>query len=219
MSTSNKVRVLLAEDHVLVREGLRRLIDEQDDMEVIAEASDGAEAVRLCAEMRPTVALVDISMPVVDGVRVTAELSEQCPEVRTIALTRHDDYSFVTKVLTAGASGYVLKQNASTELARAVRAVVSGERYIDASVRARHPDSPAPARPRHPAVALQPLSPLEEQVLRLVAQSFSNQEIATRLGLDVAAIAEQKTATMRRLGLLSRLDAIRYASEAGWDRG
>lgn len=135
--SDRKLRVLPAEDHVTVREGLRRLVDEQGDMEVVAEAGDGREAARLAQELVPDVAVMDVSMPGWDGLKATRELSGACPQVRVLALTRHEDPGFIAEMLKAGAKGYVLKQSASGELIRAVRAVAAGQCYLDPAVTAK----------------------------------------------------------------------------------
>ena len=124
--SSRKLRVLLAEDHLTVRDGLKRLVNEQEDMQVVAEAGDGREAARLAQELLPDVAVMDISMPGWDGLKATERLTEVCPQVRVLALTRHDDYGFMTQMLRAGAKGYVLKQIPAIELIQAVRAVAAG---------------------------------------------------------------------------------------------
>jgi DNA-binding NarL/FixJ family response regulator len=215
MSADSRVRIVIAEDHLLVREGLRLLIQDEKDMEIVAEATDGAEAVALCRELLPSLAVVDVSMPMLDGVRVAEALSAQAPSVRVLMLTRHDDLSFVRQALKAGAAGYVLKQNASTELIRAIRLVASGAEYVDATVRAISSD-PAPEIRSVPMAVDVPLSDVEEQVLRLVARAHSNQQIATRLALDREEVARHKSEAMRRLGLSSRGDVIRYAAARGW---
>ena len=135
MACVTKLRILIVDDHALVREGLKRLIHEQPDMLVVGEAGDGHEALRVAEECLPDVALVDIWMPGLDGARITQMITDACPQVKVIALTRHDDGGFVRKLLEAGATGYVLKQSALSELTRAVRAVAAGQQFVDASIR------------------------------------------------------------------------------------
>ena len=135
MASVTKLRILIVDDHPLVREGLKRLINDQPDMLVAGEAGDGHEALRFAKESLPDVALVDIWMPGLDGARVTQMITDACPQVKVIALTRHDDGGFVRKLLEAGATGYVLKQSALSELTRAVRAVAAGQQFVDASIR------------------------------------------------------------------------------------
>jgi two-component system, NarL family, response regulator NreC len=208
--------VLLAEDHEMVREGLRRLINEQPDFEIVAEAADGADAVRLCSETHPALALVDLSMPTLDGLEAIAVLHHACPEVRLIALTRHDDQSFIIKALTSGAAGYVLKQSASTELLAAMRAVAIGHRYLDQAIGTPPPAAPATTSSLAVPSAVMPLSDGEEQVLRLVATGRSNTEIGARLSLAADSVRTIRSAAMRKLGLTTRVDVIRYAAHQLW---
>ena len=139
MASVKKLRILIVDDHPLVRDGLKRLINDQPDMLVAGEAGDGHEALRFAKERLPDVALVDIWMPGLDGARVTQMITDACPQVKVIALTRHDDGGFVRQLLEAGATGYVLKQSALSELTRAVRAVAAGQQFVDASIRLRSP--------------------------------------------------------------------------------
>jgi DNA-binding NarL/FixJ family response regulator len=207
------LRLLIVDDHVWVRDGLRRLIDDEHDMQVVDEASDGRDGARLARALRPTVVLMDGSMPLCGGVEATQIITQSCPEVLVIAVTRNDDASFVRAMLSAGAAGYVLKQNASSELVRAVRAVVRGERYIDRSLR-----TPATAGIAEPAIAHQheALTSDEERVLRLVAAFQTNQEIAAMLSLAIDDVAEVRSNGMQKLGLASRLQLRRYAEGQGW---
>lgn len=204
----------------MVRDGLKRLINDQQDMEVVAEAGDGPEALRLAESLLPAVALVDVSIPGWDGVRITQTLTRTCPGTKVIAVTRHDDAAFVRRLLEAGAAGYVLKQSPSAELTRAVRAVAAGERYVDPSVRsARPPLSRAPAQTAPPGAPCERITDLEEQVLRLLASSYSNQQIAERLAMDVAEVADTKASAMRKTGVMTRLQVIQYARARGWVDG
>jgi DNA-binding NarL/FixJ family response regulator len=210
-----RLKLLLAEDHVLVREGLKRLIDDQPDMEVIAEAGDGVRAVRLVQDLMPDVALVDVSMPGLDGAQVTQMVTASYPRVKVIALTRHDDASFVRRLFEAGAAGYVLKQSASTELTRAIRAVAAGERYIDSAIRGLSA-VPPPSAPAAPATNVADLTTDEEQVLRLIALGHSHPEIATKLSLDVARVLAIRAAATSKTGASSRVAIVRYAERRGW---
>ena len=127
----NKIRILLAEDHVTVREGLKMLIGREPDMEIVGEAADGREAIERASELRPEIVVMDISMPGLNGLKGTRKLKELYPEIHVIALTRHKESGYVQELLLAGASGYVLKQSSSDELIRAIRAVHSGKSYLD----------------------------------------------------------------------------------------
>jgi DNA-binding NarL/FixJ family response regulator len=210
------IRILIADDHLLVRDGLRRLIDAQPEMEVIAEAMNGPEALQLAREFLPAIAIVDVSMPGMDGVALTHLLQECCPEVRVLALTRHDDAAFVRKMMQAGASGYVLKQSVSAELIRAIHSISGGIAYIDPAVRTTERARDPWADQAGEASVHEPLLPLEEQVLRLLAASYSNEEMAAHLSVDLKAIAGARGDAMRKVGVTTRFAVIRYAQARGW---
>jgi len=215
MASVTKLRILIVDDHPLVREGLKRLINEQPDMLVAGEAGDGHEALRFAKQGMPDVALVDIWMPGLDGARVTQMITDACPQVKVIALTRHDDGGFVRKLLEAGATGYVLKQSALSELTRAVRAVAAGQQFVDASILGAVTPSPSdPAEP--PAAPEAALSSQEQTVLRLVAAAYTLQEIATSLSIDLAEVLATRAAAMTKAGLATRTDVVRYAQACGW---
>jgi DNA-binding NarL/FixJ family response regulator len=217
MASVTKLRILIVDDHPLVREGLKRLINEQPDMLVAGEAGDGHEALRYAKEGLPDVALVDIWMPGLDGARVTQMITDACPQVKVIALTRHDDGGFVRKLLEAGATGYVLKQSALSELTRAVRAVAAGQQFVDASIRDAVTASPSdPARPEPAAAPEAALSSQEQTVLRLVAAAYTVQEIATSLSIDLPEVLATRAAAMAKAGLATRTDVVRYAQACGW---
>jgi len=211
-----KLRILIVDDHAFVREGLKRLIHEQPDMEVVGEAAHGYEALRLAKERLPDVALVDIWMPGQDGARVTRMIVDACPQVRVIALTRHDDAGFVQKLLAAGAMGYILKQSALSELTQAVRAVAAGQQFVDTAIRgAVTPSLADPARPEAaaPEVAL---SSQEQTVLRLVASAYTSQEIAVSLSIDITQVLKTRSLAMAKAGLATRTDVVHYAQRRGW---
>jgi two-component system response regulator NreC len=213
---NRKLRVLLAEDHLTVRDGLKRLVNEQEDMEVVAEAGDGRDAVRLALELLPDVAVMDISMPGWDGLKATQKLKETCPQVRVIALTRHDDHGFLTAMLRAGAAGYVLKQSASAELIRAVRAVAAGQNYLDPFVTDKVVGGLVGGRQKIITAPDESVSEREEEVLRLIALGYSNKEIAGRLSVSVKTVEAHKANGMRKLGLGTRMDIVSYAIFRGW---
>jgi len=216
MASVKKLRILIVDDHPLVRDGLKRLINDQPDMLVAAEAGDGHEALRFAKESLPDVALVDIWMPGLDGARVTQMITDACPQVKVIALTRHDDGGFVRKLLEAGATGYVLKQSALSELTRAVRAVAAGQQFVDASIRAAVTPSSSGAARAEPAAPEAALSLQEQTVLRLVAAAYTLQEIATSLSIDLAEVLATRAAAMTKAGLATRTDVVRYAQACGW---
>jgi DNA-binding NarL/FixJ family response regulator len=210
------IRILVADDHLLVRDGLKRLIDDQPGMKVVAEAMNGLDALQLAQELMPAIAIVDVSMPGMDGVALTRLLQKCCPEVRVLALTRHDDAAFVRKMMQAGASGYVLKQSASAELIRALHSISGGIPYVDPSVRTTERARDPWAEQADEASAHEPLLPLEEQVLRLLAASYSNEEMAAHLSVDLGAITGARVGAMRKVGVTTRFAVIRYAQARGW---
>jgi DNA-binding NarL/FixJ family response regulator len=214
--SAKKVRVLIAEDHGTVREGMRLLIEKEPDMEVVGEAADGREALRLALKLLPDVVLMDISMPGVDGLQATRGLQESCPQVRVLALTRHADYGFLTEMLRAGAKGYVLKQSSSVDLVSAVKAVASGQCYLDPAVTGKLMGGYAGRRPEAGAGPKEDVTEREEEVLRLIARGYSNKEIAAKLSVSVKTVEAHKTNGMRKLGLAARNDIVDYAIFRGW---
>jgi DNA-binding NarL/FixJ family response regulator len=207
------IRVLLADDHETVREGLRLLIDAEPDMQVTGEAADGAEAVAKTALLKPDVIILDLTMRGTSGLAAAYRLKEAAPDAAFVALTRHADHTYVQKLLEAGASGYVLKQSASTILLQAIRVAASGGRYLD-------PGLPAPDHPRDPR--RRDSTPLvterETEILRLIAVGNSNKEIANALQISVKTVEAHKANVMRKLGLRGRTDVVRYAVLNDWLR-
>ena len=207
-------RVLLADDHETVRQGLRLLLEAQADIEVVGEAADGRDAVAQAKRMLPHVIVMDVSMPDLNGLAATRAVKEAVPQVAVVALTRHSDDAYVQELLGAGASGYVLKQSASSELLRAIRAAAAGQRYLDATLAARAADAYLArhgARPTHPTI-----SERETNVLRMMALGHSNKEIASALDISVKTVEVHKANGMRKLGLRGRIDVVRYAVLHGW---
>lgn len=209
-----KIRVLLADDHETVRQGLKLLIDRQPDMEVIGEAGDGHAAIERARELRPNVVVVDVSMPSMNGLAATRGIREVTPSTAVVALTRYADDAYVQELFHAGALGYVLKQSPSNELVDAVRAAASGRPYLDGSLAARAAAMMMTARGRRAAPA--PISERETEVLRLMALGHSNKDIAGLLDLSVKTIEVHKANAMRKLGLAGRTDVVRYALLQGW---
>lgn len=211
----SKVRVLIAEDHETVREGLKLIINAQPDLEVIAEASEGYEAIRQARELEPDVVLMDISMPGLNGLKATEKLKECCPQVQVIALTRHKDDGYLRQVLRAGASGFVLKQSPPSELIHAIRAVRSGGKYLDPAVAERVLGSFA-GKHSFTSNENSSLTEREIEVLRLIAWGHSNKEIAVHLGLSVKTVEVHKANAMKKLGIQGRTHIVRYALLQGW---
>jgi len=205
------IRVLLAEDHETVREGLRLLINAQPDMEVVGEVSDGRAAVDVSTTLQPDVIVLDLSMPVMGGLSAARALKQAHSTARVVALTRHDDEAYVHELLQAGASAYVLKQSPSAELLRAIRAAADGGRLIDPAL----PPAEASRDPRRRASTPRATS-REVEVLRLIATGHSNRDIAATLDISVKTVDVHKANAMRKLGLTGRTDVVRYAVINGW---
>jgi DNA-binding NarL/FixJ family response regulator len=213
--STRRLRILLADDHVTMRRGLCFLIDNEPDMQVVSEVSDGAAAVREAASVKPDVVVMDISMPGVNGLVATRSLKQQQPDVAIVTLTRHADDAYVQELLRAGVAGYVLKQSAPSELLQAIRAAASGGQYLDSTLTARVTALVLgrASRPNRPSAAL---SERESDILRLIASGYSNKEIAGRLSLSVKTIEAHKANAMRKLGLTGRIGIVQYAVLQGW---
>ena len=210
-----KLRVFLADDHGIVREGLKALINSQAGMEVVGEAADGRTACARAREMRPDVVVMDVSMPELNGVQATRELRSQCPDVKVLALTVHEERSYLRDLIEAGASGYVLKRSAAEDLVHAVQVVARGDVYLDPSVTAAVVGKLARAHPPSDRSTLD-LSDRETEVLQLIAQGHSNREIAGRLKISVKTVETYKARSMEKLGLKGRADIVRLALQKGW---
>jgi DNA-binding NarL/FixJ family response regulator len=208
------LRIVLADDHPVVREGLKLLINAQADMSVVGEAADGEEAWRATKELQPDVLVIDLSMPALGGAEATQRVRRDCPEVRVLALTVHEERLYVTQLLRAGASGYILKRAASADLVRAVRTVAAGGTYIDPSVAGALVEEYLDAGAGQPED--DSLSEREREVLLRIARGFSNKEIAATLGLSVKTVETYKGRMAEKLGLRSRVDIVRYAARRGW---
>ena len=207
------IRVLLADDHETVREGLRLLVDAQVDMEVVGEAGDGKTALDQVATLHPTVLVLDLTMPGMSGLSTARALKENAGGTAVVALTRHDDDAFVQELMTAGAAAYVLKQSSSATLLNAIRAAAAGGRFLD-------PALPPPEYPRDPRRRAEtpPVTERETEVLRLMAIGHSNKDIAAALNISVKTVEVHKANAMRKLGLRGRTDVVRYAVLNGWLR-
>jgi DNA-binding NarL/FixJ family response regulator len=211
-----KLRVFLADDHTVVREGLKALIDAQADMHVVGEADNGRAAWQLARELGPDVVVMDVSMPEMSGAQATECLKRDCPQVKVLALTIYEDRAYLRQMLEAGASGYVLKRAAMEELAHAVRTVASGHSYIDPTLAGKVISSYLNQDPAGGKAAGAELSERESQVLRLIAWGYSNKEIGWKLNINVKTVDTYKLRLMEKLNLRSRTDIVRYALRQGW---
>lgn len=209
------IRVLLADDHEMVRNGLKLLIDSQPDMEVVDEVGTGRLAVQRAKAIHPTVVVLDVSMPEMNGLDAARAIVSETRGVAVVALTRHSDDAYLQGLLGAGARGFVLKQSPSDELLKAVRAAARGETYLDTSVTARVADAFI-ARHGSGHIPHRRVSERELEVLRLIATGYSNKEIAARLDLSVKTVEVHKANGMRKLDLGGRVDIVRFAILQGW---
>jgi len=210
------LRILLADDHLTMRHGLKLLVDSQPDMEVVGEASDGETAVQGALALSPDIIVMDISMPGTNGLVATRTLKQLRPDAAIVVLTRHGDDAYLQEFLRAGVSAYVLKQSASAELLQAIRAVAAGGQYLDSSLMARVTAAFAAREGKRAGKAEGTISEREADVLRLIACGYSNKEIAVQLSLSVKTIEAHKANAMRKLDLNGRIDIVKYAKLQGW---
>jgi DNA-binding NarL/FixJ family response regulator len=206
------MRVLIADDHGIVRSGIRLLLEQQQGIEVVAEAEDGQQALELALEHRPDICVLDVSMPKLTGLQVAHELNQQAPEVSVLMLSMHDDERYLFEALKAGAGGYVLKREADKFLVDAVRSVVSGASFLtntaqEALIRSWMND--ATATPQ------EPLSPREQEVLKLIAEAHTNRQIGEILHLSEKTIESHRGNILRKLGMRDRVELVRYAIRRG----
>jgi DNA-binding NarL/FixJ family response regulator len=205
-------RILIADDHGVVRGGLRLLLERQPGFDVVGEAADGAEAVREALALRPDVAILDVSMPLLTGLQAAREIRAQAPDIQVLMLSMHDDDRYVFEALKAGASGYVLKREADTALVDAVHATTRGEPFLthaatEAIVREwMSDDKQAPS---------EPLTPREQEVLKLIAEAHTNREIGEILHLSEKTVESHRANILRKLGMRDRVELVRYAIRRG----
>jgi two-component system response regulator NreC len=211
-----KLRILLADDHRMIRDGLKLLINAQPDMEVVGEAGDGLAACQQAKSSLPDVVVMDISMPQMSGARATERIKRERPEVKVIALTAHEERSYVSQLLEAGVSGYMLKVAASQDLINAIRVVAAGGIYLDPAVADKVLERYRGGKSPKGVLQGAKLSQREEEVLRLIAEGYINKEIAVRLSIGNKTVETHKARAMEKLGLHSRAAIVRYALDQGW---
>lgn len=210
-----QIRVLIADDHSVLRAGLAMLLGAQNDIEVVGEASDGLEVSSKARELRPDIVLLDLSMPGPRSGDVIRQVLRACPTTRVLILTMHDDVAYLRSALSAGAVGYLVKKAADTELMSAIRAVHAGRTFVDLTQSAEvAPLSPSPEASGQ-GQPPKKLSRREREVLRLLAQGHSNQQIADKIRLSVKTVETYRTRLSEKLGLKGRAELFRFASEAG----
>jgi DNA-binding NarL/FixJ family response regulator len=212
-----KIRILLADDHVLVRQGTRELLEQEEDMEVVAEAGDGEEAVQLATRQRPDVAIMDIAMPRLNGIEATRQIKALRPATAVLVLTAYDDDQYVFALLEAGAAGYLLKDVHADELIRAIRAVHAGESVLHPAIARKVINRFAqPADRRAEESTLDQLTERELEVLKLAAKGMTNREIASELVISVRTVQVHLSNIFSKIGVGSRTEAVLHALRQGW---
>lgn len=206
-----KIRILLADDHRMVRYGFRLILQTQKDMEVIGEAGNGRDAVELAKSLKPDVVVMDVTMPELNGIEATRRIHEAEPLARVLALSVHRDSVYVREIVRAGAEGYILKESADSELIAAVRAVAEGNSYLSPEVAG----AVLKDYRKHSTNPLDLLSSREREILQLIAEGRTNKEIAAHLGLSVYTIDGHRTRIMEKLGLHSTGELVRFAVRNG----
>lgn len=216
------IRVLIADDHAIVREGLRALVNAEPGLAIVGEAVNGEEAWKRARELAPDVVVLDVSMPNGGGLDVVERIVHDCAHTKVLALTMHEERGYVSRMIRAGAAGYALKRSAPAELVHAIRAVSAGQRYVEPSLAGDlladymgHPTRTEPAGRRNAAT----LTPREREVLQLLALGHSNKEIAAALSISVKTVETHRASGMSRLGVTSRAALVRFALAEGWLQG
>jgi DNA-binding NarL/FixJ family response regulator len=210
---------MLVEDHILVREGTRELLDQEEDLHVVAEAGDGEEAVRLAADQKPDVVIMDIAMPKLNGLEATKRIKAMNPTTAVLVLTAYDDDQYIFAFLEVGAAGYLLKDVSTEDLLRAIREVHAGESVLHPAVARKvidHFSHPSKARSKQKKGALEELTSREMEALTLAAKGMTNREIADRLTISVRTVQVHLSNIFSKLGVGSRTEAVLYALRQGW---
>jgi DNA-binding NarL/FixJ family response regulator len=217
LGVTERIRIVLADDHPIVLDGLRNLIRAEPDFELVGEASSGLAALKMIREQRPDVAVLDISMPELNGIMLSRRLATDMPALKLLVLTLHEDRAYLNQALEAGVRGYVLKRSAVENLVQAVRAVLVGGLYIDPAIVGRVFESKQVNKRLAARKGVSPaLTDREADVLKMAALGFTNKEIASRLDVGVKSIETYKARGLEKLGLKTRAELVRYASGQGW---
>lgn len=207
-------RILIADDHAVVRAGLRAVLLASPELELAGEASGGLEALELVEQTHPEVLVLDLSMPDLDGIAVTRQVKARNPETRILILTVHEDDALLREAIRAGASGYILKRAAEAELVSAIQVILRGDLYVDPSLLRTLLDEPAKVRPAQPDL-VEPLTPREVDVLKFIVNGYTNRQIAEKLTISTRTVEGHRANLSEKLGLHSRVELVRYARDHG----
>jgi two-component system response regulator NreC len=208
------INILIADDHAIVRTGLRALLTSEPGLQLVGEATGGYEAIELVGKTRPDILILDLSMPDLDGIAVTRQLKPEYPDLRILILTVHEDEAMLREAIRAGASGYIVKHAAEAELIAAINTIRRGDLYVDpAMLRVLLVESPRP-RTEQPA-SPDPLTPRETDVLKLIVQGYTNRQVGEELGISVRTVEGHRANLLEKLGLRTRVELVRYARERG----
>lgn len=216
VEVKESIRVVLADDHTVVHKGIRQFLEEEGDIQVVGEATNGQEAIEQVAELRPDVAVLDIRMPVVTGIEATRRIKAQYPEVKVLVLTAYDDDPYIFALLKAGASGYILKTAESSELMQAIRAVHRGESVLDPAVTQKVVTQLTTGRPAGAQEVVEALTDREIEVLRLVAKGLTNKVIGRELSISDRTVQGHLANIFGKLGVGTRTEAVLLAVQIGW---
>ena len=211
-----RVRILLADDHTVVRQGLRKLLEERPDWEVIAEAGDGREAVRLAEQQKPDVAILDVAMPLLNGIEATRQISKRVPSTRVLVLSMHADEAYVTQILQAGATGYLLKDSADVDLLKAVGEAAQGRSFFSPAIaRVMLDDYVRQLADKGVTDRYESLSEREREIFQLIAEAKTNKEIAALLNVSPSTVETHRAHIMEKLDLHSAAEIVLYAVRRG----